>query len=167
MDELGRWFIDDVAEGDLWYSPLGIPHSSQGLQSDGYEFLLVFDSGGFFEDSTFMLTNWLKLVPRSALAKNFELPEADFEQLPKEHLYIFNALLPAAMQAEIPAGIDNIPTPFSHRMRAQEPVFRSAAGTVRITDSTHFPASTTIAAALVELAPGGLRELHWHPNGDE
>jgi oxalate decarboxylase len=38
---------------------------------------------------------------------------------------------------------------------------------VRITDSSIFPVSRTIAAALVEVAPGGLRELHWHPNGDE
>jgi oxalate decarboxylase len=38
---------------------------------------------------------------------------------------------------------------------------------VRITDSAIFPASTTIAAALVELQPGAMRELHWHPNGDE
>ena len=38
---------------------------------------------------------------------------------------------------------------------------------MRITDSSNFPASKTIAAALVELEPGGLRELHWHPNGDE
>ena len=27
--------------------------------------------------------------------------------------------------------------------------------------------TTTIAAALVEVEPGGMRELHWHPNGDE
>ena len=167
VDEEGRWFVDDVAEGDLWYFPPGIPHSIQGLQSDGCEFLLVFDNGRFSEDSTFMLTDWLKHVPRSVLAKNFELPETAFEQLPKEHLYIFNAPLPAALQTETPAGIAKVPTGFSHRMMAQEPAFRSAAGTVRITDSTHFPASKTIAAALVELAPGGLRELHWHPNGDE
>ncbi len=38
---------------------------------------------------------------------------------------------------------------------------------MRITDSSNFPASTTIAAALVEIEPGGMRELHWHPNGDE
>jgi oxalate decarboxylase len=30
-----------------------------------------------------------------------------------------------------------------------------------------FPVSTTIAAALVEVAPGAMRELHWHPNTDE
>lgn len=40
-------------------------------------------------------------------------------------------------------------------------------GTVRIVDSTNFPVSTRIAAALVEIKPGGMRELHWHPNNDE
>jgi oxalate decarboxylase len=38
---------------------------------------------------------------------------------------------------------------------------------VRITDSSNFPASKTIAASLVELEPGAMRELHWHPNNDE
>lgn len=30
-----------------------------------------------------------------------------------------------------------------------------------------FPASKTISAALVDAEPGALRELDWHPNGDE
>src|SRR4030095_12952129 len=30
-----------------------------------------------------------------------------------------------------------------------------------------FPASKTISAALVEVAPGAMREMHWHPNTDE
>ena len=38
---------------------------------------------------------------------------------------------------------------------------------MRITDSKNFPVSKTIAAALVEVEPGGMRELHWHPNTDE
>ena len=38
---------------------------------------------------------------------------------------------------------------------------------MRITDSSVFPSSKAIAAALVEVEPGGLRELHWHPNTDE
>src|SRR6202022_3471396 len=54
----------------------------------------------------------------------------------------------------------------SHRMMAQEPI-RTKSGTVRITDSSVFLASKAIAAALVEVEPGGLRELHWHPNADE
>jgi len=51
-------------------------------------------------------------------------------------------------------------------MLAQEPI-RMKSGTVRITDSSLFKASKTMAAALVEVEPGGMRELHWHPNADE
>ena len=51
-------------------------------------------------------------------------------------------------------------------MLAQDPI-RTKSGTVRITDSSVFKASKTIAAALVEIEPGGLRELHWHPNTNE
>src|SRR5206468_7600740 len=58
-----------------------------------------------------------------------------------------------------------VPQTFSHRLMAQQPI-KTRSGTVRITDSSNFPVST-IAAALVEVDPGGMRELHWHPNTDE
>jgi oxalate decarboxylase len=38
---------------------------------------------------------------------------------------------------------------------------------VQIADSRNFLANKDVAAALVTLAPGGLRELHWHPNADK
>ena len=38
---------------------------------------------------------------------------------------------------------------------------------MRITDTSVFPASKTISAALADVQPGGMRELHWHPNTDE
>lgn len=38
---------------------------------------------------------------------------------------------------------------------------------MRITDSTNFPVSKTVAAAHLEIEPGALREMHWHPNADE
>lgn len=37
-------------------------------------------------------------------------------------------------------------------------------GEFRKIDSTNFPISKTLAATFVTLKPGGLRELHWHPN---
>jgi oxalate decarboxylase len=58
-----------------------------------------------------------------------------------------------------------VPQSFSHSLLDQEPVSLPG-GSVRIVDSATFP-TTTISAALVELEPGALRELHWHPNGDE
>ena len=38
---------------------------------------------------------------------------------------------------------------------------------MQIADSTNFKVSKTIAAALVTVKPGGMREMHWHPNADE
>src|SRR5579875_2104822 len=64
------------------------------------------------------------------------------------------------------AGAEPVPQTFKHRMMAQDPI-KTKSGTVRIADSTNFPVSATIAAALAEVQPGGLRELHWHPNTDE
>jgi oxalate decarboxylase len=39
-------------------------------------------------------------------------------------------------------------------------------GDVKIIDSKAFPLTPT-SAAIVTVKPGGLRELHWHPNADE
>lgn len=169
IDQDGRTFADDVGAGDLWYFPGGIPHSIQGLSADGVdgcEFLLVFDDGAFSEDSTFLLTDWLAHTPKDVLAKNFGLPESAFANVPEKELYIFPGPNPGPLAADRMGGAGPVPRTFSHRMLAQEPL-RTKSGRVRITDSTVFPASTTIAAALVEVEPGGLRELHWHPNGDE
>ena len=40
-------------------------------------------------------------------------------------------------------------------------------GSVEIIDSCNFPASEKIASAIVTVKPGGIRELHWHPDGGE
>lgn len=34
-------------------------------------------------------------------------------------------------------------------------------------DASRFPISKTITGVVLDLDPGGLRELHWHPNADE
>src|SRR4029078_12899342 len=34
-------------------------------------------------------------------------------------------------------------------------------------DSTRFPIATTITGVVLDLDPGGLRELHWHATSDE
>jgi len=59
----GSMFIDDVETGDLWNFPAGLPHSIQGLGEEGCEFLLVFNQGSFSEESTFLLSDWLKHTP--------------------------------------------------------------------------------------------------------
>jgi len=167
VDSNGHNFVDDVGVGDLWYFPAGIPHSIQGLNPDGCEFLLVFDDGNFDEDSTFLISDWFKHVPSDVLAKNFGTPASAFGHTPDpSELYIFPAPVPGPLASDRIAGATPVTRSFSHKMMAQEPI-RTKSGTVRITDSSIFPVSTTIAAALVEVEPGGMRELHWHPNTDE
>jgi oxalate decarboxylase len=56
---------------------------------------------------------------------------------------------------------------FAFRTMEQPVTKRMKGGEVRIVDSNNFKASTTIAAAIVTVHPGGIRELHWHPNADE
>ncbi len=166
IDEEGRTFQDDVGEGDLWNFPSGIPHAIQGLEGDGAEFLLVFDDGNFSEDSTFSVTDWLAHTPRAVLAKNFGVPESAFAGIPDKELFIFQSKVPGPLAADRVSGAGPVPETYSHRLLAQKPI-RSKGGTVRISDSTTFPVATTIAAAFVEVEPGAMRELHWHPNANE
>src|SRR6201993_2417938 len=167
VDAQGRNFVDDVGVGDLWYFPSGIPHSIQGLEPDGCEFLLVFDDGSFSEENTFLISDWFKHVPPDVLAKNFGVPASSFASTPDpSELYIFPLPVPGPLASDRIPGATPVPQSFSHRLMAQDPI-RTKSGTVRIADSKNFPASVTIAAALVEILPGGMRELHWHPNTDE
>ncbi|WP_246756997.1 cupin domain-containing protein [Bradyrhizobium neotropicale] len=166
-DSEGRYFVDDVGVGDLWFFPGGTPHSIQGLGPDGCEFLLVFDDGDFDEDNTFLLNDWFRRVPPDVLGKNFGVPAALFGHTPEEsERYIFPAPIPGPLGAEAIPGVQAAETNYTWRMMEQVPI-KTRSGSVRITDSRLFPISTTTAAALVEVEPGGLREVHWHPNGDE
>jgi oxalate decarboxylase len=167
VDAQGRNFVDDVGVGDLWYFPSGIPHSIQGLDPDGAEFLLVFDDGEFDEDNTFLISDWFKHTPNEVLGKNFGVPVSLFGHTPDpSELYIFPAPVPGPLSSDKIPGATAVPQSFSHRLMAQEPI-KTRSGNVRISDSSTFPVSSTIAAALVEVNPGGMRELHWHPNTDE
>ena len=169
VDQQGRNFIDDVGVGDLWNFPAGIPHSIQGLE-EGCEFLLVFDNGNFSENETFLISDWFAHTPCDVLAKNFGVSEAAFANLPSdiEHTrWILSGTVPGPLAKDTvrsPEG--TVPATFSYRLLEDKPI-KAAGGQVRIVDSHNFPAATTIAAALVDIEPGGMRELHWHPNVDE
>ncbi len=169
LDEEGRLFIDDVAAGDLWYFPAGLPHSIQALD-DGVEFLLVFDSGDFSENETFLITDWFAHTARDVLALNFGVDESAFDALPTDigHTrYMFAGDVPPALGDDAPPyPATETPASYTWRMHAQEPT-RLPGGQVRVTDSRNFTISKRIAAALVEVEPGAIRELHWHPTTDE
>jgi oxalate decarboxylase len=169
VDQNSRSFVSDVSEGDLWLFPPGVPHSIQGLGPDGCKFLLVFDDGNFDEFQTFLITDWLHHTPKEVLSKNFSLPESTFDKVPKRELFIFQTGMPGelkAEQSEATDGTGTVPKRFDFKPSQMKPTKVTAGGEVKIIDAKIFPV-TPISAAIVTLKPGGLRELHWHPNQDE
>jgi oxalate decarboxylase len=170
LDELGRPQVADVKTGDLWYFPPGLPHSLQGLGSTGAEFLLAFDNGRSSEFNTLLLTDWIAHTPPQVLAKNFGVPAEAFKNIPLDNLWIFQGEDPGPLAANQQAvqSTRGLPAhPFVFSLGDLPPVRQTKGGFVQIADSRNFNASTTVAAALVTVKPGGMRELHWHPNADE
>ena len=170
LDSEGKSFVDDVGEGDLWYFPTGIPHSIQGLKPDGAEFLLVFDDGNFSEYETVLLTEWMAHTPKDVLAQNFGINEQSLKKLVGREKFIFQAAVPGPLDADRKATAGTLglsPIDFGFRASKMPVTKRTKSGEVRIVDSTKFKISTTVAAAIVTVHPGGIRELHWHQNADE
>src|SRR5579863_731990 len=170
IDNDGRSFVADVKESDLWYFPTGIPHSIQGLNPDGAEFLLVFDDGNFSEYATVLLSDWMAHTPKDVLAKNFGMPQSSFGKLPEKELFIFQDVVPGPLEADQKAAAGKrglSAQDFAFSATQMPPNKRTRGGEVRIVDSRNFKAAGTIAAAIVTVKPGGIRELHWHQNADE
>jgi len=166
VDQEGRNFIANVGPGDLWYFPAGLPHSIQGLE-EGCEFLLVFDNGSFSDLNTLSISDWFAHTPKDVLSANFGVPESAFNGIPSKQVYIFQDNVPGSLESQsVQSPYGTVPLSFKHQLLAQAPL-RTNGGSVRIVDSSNFPISKTIAAALVEIEPGAMRELHWHPNNDE
>src|SRR6202041_1452209 len=82
LDELGRPYIADVKEGDLWYFPAGLPHSLQGLGPDGCEFLICFGEGKASEFTTLLVSEWFTHTPPDILSQNFGAPVETFKNIP-------------------------------------------------------------------------------------
>ena len=170
VDADGKSFVADVEKDDLWYFPSGIPHSIQGLGPDGAEFLLVFDDGNFSEFATVLLSDTMSHTPRRVLSKNFALSQDAFRSLPGHELFIFQSDVPGSLEADRKAAAGSLgesPQNFAFRTAEMPVTKRTRGGEVRIVDSSTFKVSTTAAMAMVTVHPGGLREVHWHPNADE
>jgi oxalate decarboxylase len=169
IDADGKSFVADVGKNDLWFFPSGVPHSIQGLSPDGCEFMLVFDDGDFSESETVLLSDAMAHLGLDVLSKNFAVSEQAFANLPRQELFIFQTDVPGELEADQKAAagaLGKSSRDFAFRTMAGPPTKQTKGGEVRIVDSKNFKVTTT-AMALVTVHPGGMRELHWHPNADE
>lgn len=170
IDLQGRANVEDVAEGGLWYFPAGIPHSLQGVGPDGCEFIICFDDGKASEFNTLLLSEWMAHTPPDVLAMNFGVPAETFAKIPLHELYIFQGEVPGPIEASRAEAQGSLGVPqlaSTFRLADLPPVKKTRGGEVRIADSTNFTVAKNIAASHVTLHPGGMREMHWHPNADE
>jgi oxalate decarboxylase len=170
LDGQGRPQVADVKTGDLWFFPPGLPHSLQGVGPTGSEFLLGFNNGMSSEFNTLLVTDFMAHMPPEVLAKNFGVPAEVFKNIPVDNLWIFQGKDPGPLrnaQKASQSGRALPPHPYVYPFSEQPPDRQTKSGSIKIVDSSKFNVSTTTAAALVTIKPGGVRELHWHPNADE
>ncbi|KAI5866467.1 Bicupin, oxalate decarboxylase/oxidase [Durotheca rogersii] len=169
IDQDGASFVDDVTAGDVWFFPQGVPHSLQALD-EGAEFLLVFDSGDFSEETTFLATEMLLRTPVSVWAKDFQTDVSSFDDIPDDQKYIFNGTPAPANISEqnitSSAGALWGASAYTYHWSQQE-FHNTTGGSVKILDPLTFPVAAQFSAALVVLEPGAMREVHWHTESDE
>ena len=137
----------------------------QCLGDQPTHFILIFDNGYFSEFGTFSMTDWLGHT-RGLLAKNSACPPTS---LPAGRGKRFISPAGRSRPAHRPRRSGWKLPPHSHKyeMLKQAPHAEFAGGREWRVDSSTFPISTTMTGIVLDLEPGGLRELHWHPTADE
>jgi oxalate decarboxylase len=167
VDPQGCAETNDFDPGDIWYFPRGHGHMLECLGDQPTHFILIFDNGYFSEFGTFSITDWLGHTPPALLSKNFGMPQSTFDNFPKQEVYFARGAQPSAKKPPDLQGREEPPQTHKFRMLAEPPHAVYKGGREWRVDSTRFPISTTVAGVVLELEPGGLRELHWHPTSDE
>src|SRR5580698_2120349 len=166
-DPYGGSETSDFAPGDIWYFPRGHGHSIQCLGNKPCHFILIFDNGYFSEFGTFSITDWLGHTSKALLAKNFGVPESTFDKFPKEEVYFARGAIPPEKQTIPLQGVKLPPATHKFQLLAEPPHRVFQGGREWRVDSSRFPISQTVTGVILDLEPGALRELHWHPTADE
>jgi oxalate decarboxylase len=160
IDPMGRPYVADVKEGDIWYFPAGYPHSLQGLGPDGCEFVICFDDGAASEFNTLLVTDWFAHTPPAVLAENFGVPATTFAKTPLNNLWIFQGKVPGdlpAVREAMTANAKTPPQPFTFSLATSPNLNGTKNGTLQLADSSSFKVSTSIAAVLQTVPPGAMR----------
>jgi len=163
----GQADVSDFGVGDTWYFPRGHGHVLQCLGPGPCHFLLVFDNGHFSEFGTFDASDWIANTDRAVLSRILNLPVSAFDQFPKKQLYIGPGKVPPQAGEDF-RNMELTPNQGSHKYRLDlQPARVFPGGTEHMVTAKEFPIQTTLTAVRMDLQPGALREMHWHPHADE
>jgi oxalate decarboxylase len=163
----GQPATDIFEPGDIWYFPRGHGHALQNIGNEEAHFVLGFDDGRFSEFGTFSITDWVGHTPSSVVLRNLGLSSATVAGLPKKELYILPGKVPSALpERYLAEDLQTSQNAHKFRLGRMAPqVFPG--GWERIVTVKEFPINTALTSVLLHIEPGGLREMHWHPNADE
>ncbi len=155
---------NEFAEGDIWYFPKGHGHALQGLTDA--DFLLGFDNGHFSEFGTFSITDWIARTPPEVAARNLGVSVEVIKSFPQGEAYIVPGKAPEYPAPMRSTSMKTSALTHKHHLRGATPK-EFKGGAERIVSQTEFPVQSTLTSVLMNLNPGSLREMHWHPNADE
>ncbi len=163
----GKTYIDHFSAGDVWYFPKGYGHVLQCIGTEECHFILIFDNGDFSEDHTFSITDFISSVPKEVAARNLNLSTEEVGQLYQGEAYFAQCAVPGfSNHLATPRAEAELVSMHRYPLAAQQPrVFQG--GTQRVVTAKEFPIAQTISGSLLEIEPGAMREMHWHPNADE
>ena len=168
VDPDGALEVVNLGPGDLWYVPKGHSHAIQTLGTTPCHAILAFDDGLYSEHGTFGISDWMSRYDTAALSQALGISADALAKIPKAETYIMQGdVLPLeGPQARSARGLDRRRT---HRfaLMAQKPRVSTAGGTLLIASAKEFPMATTLTGMKLNLKPGAMYDLHWHPNANE
>src|SRR4051812_46430331 len=163
----GSHGIEDFDPGDVWYFPRGYGHAIQALGDEPCHFVLTFDNGAFSEFATFSVSDWMGHTPRDVVAASLSVSASALDGLPDHEVYMASGPVPPdRLPAPGPATQHPAAEGFRYPLLAAEPQTFEG-GSLRTVSRLEFPISRTMTGAILDLDPGAVREMHWHPNSDE
>jgi oxalate decarboxylase len=159
---------DTFGPGDVWYFPRGWGHSIQGTGPSECHFILMFDNGAFAEDHTLSITDWLAHTSPAVVSQSLGLGKEWVAKLPKGETYFAEGAVPdVSLARATPRAKPALLTKHRYPLGAQQPRRVPGGGAQWTVTADEFPISTTLSASVLEIEPGAMRELHWHPHADE
>lgn len=164
----GTTYIDNFNSGDVWYFPKGYGHSIQGMGPDECHIIQIMNNGSFTEKHTFSITDFIAQTPIELVAQNLGISIEDAQRLPKKESYFAYGQVPDDSTLDATArSATGLTSMHRYPLMAQDPKRVPGGGTERVASARLFPISTNMTGAIIEIQPGALREMHWHPNTDE